>query len=137
MTDWPDDRSPGVPAAAQVLVGQIPIGLGMSGTLTADDTTTFIYNIPNNGYYYRLAAVYGIMYTSWPSRVEIYYNQPIGGANLYVHGGLCYKNINYIPRIEQVIPLYYGDRYVILLRNYDKRDCLYVLYLSIFQYLGD
>lgn len=137
MLDWPDDRSPAIPSAAQVLIGQIPLGLGTSGTLGANATTTFIYNIPNDGYYYRLAALFGIMYTSWPSRVEVYYNQPIGGDNLYVFGGLVYKNIVYEPRIEQVIPLYYGDRYVILLRNYDLKDCLYVLYLSLFQYLGE
>jgi len=136
MLDWPDDRSIGIPAIAQTLAGQIPVSLGTSGTLAGDNTTTYIYAIPNDGYYYRLVAAYFILYTVFPTKVEIYYQQPIGGSNYYVFGRMCRKSESYKAASDQVVPLYYGDRYIFAMRNYDILARTYLLDLSLFKYLG-
>jgi len=135
--DWPDSRSPGVVAPAQTISGQIPVSLGISGNLIANDITYYIYTIPNDGYYYRLVAAYFVLYTRIPAYVEIYYNQPIGGSNYYLYAEWCRKSCMYQSRPEEIVPLHYGDRYVMLLHNYDAFARTYVINLSLFKYLQE
>lgn len=137
MADWPDDRSVGVTAPIQTVIGQIPVSLGTSGTLVANGITNYIYTIPNDGYYYRLVAVYFILYTSLPAVVEIYYQQPTGGSNYYLYTEWCRKSCFYRSSPEEIVPLSYGDRYIMSMRNYDTLARTYKINLSLFKYLKE